>query len=138
MIKLAASLSILAVAALAGCAHEDRVTPASAPVLVPPSTTVVVPPQSSATVPQAAVAVPGTIVVAPAPPPLQTGMGTIDTIVPVPASASAGGSASGPARRVGIRMDSGVVQYVETSAQGLSIGERIEITPEGYMKRIGG
>ncbi|HEX4927710.1 MAG TPA: hypothetical protein VFV74_06895 [Burkholderiales bacterium] len=138
MTKLAASLSILAIAGLAGCAHEDRVTPATAPVLVPPSTTVVVPPQSSVTVPQAAVPVPGTVVVAPAPAPLQAGMGTIDTIVPVPASASAGGTASAPSRRVGIRMDSGVVQYVETTAQGLSIGERVQITPEGYMRRVGG
>jgi hypothetical protein len=134
MMKLAASLSVLAVAALAGCASQDRVTPASPPVLVnPPSTTVVVPPQSSATVPQAAVA--GTVVVAPAPAPLQAGHGQIATIVPVPPSAAAGGTLSGKTRRVGIRMDNGVIQYVDTSAQGLSIGERVEITPDGYMKR---
>jgi len=77
-------------------------------------------------------------VVAPAPAPLQAGMGRVATIVPVPPSASAGGSAAGPSRRVGIRMDSGVVQYVDTDAQGLSIGERLEITDDGYMKRLGG
>lgn len=124
-----ASVSLVAaLAALAGCATEDRVTPAPAPVVVnPPASTVVVPPQSSATVP-------GAVVVAPAPAPLQAGIGRIETIVPAP-SAVAGASAPSENKRVGIRMDSGVVQYVDTNAAGLSVGERVEITREGYMRR---
>ena len=128
MKQLASVSLVAALAALAGCATEDRVTPAPAPVVVnPPASTVVVPPQSSATVP-------GAVVVAPAPAPLQAGLGRIETIVPVP-SAAAGASASAGSKRVGIRMDNGTVQYLDTSAAGLAIGDRVEITPEGYMRR---
>jgi hypothetical protein len=127
--KLAASVSIVALAALAGCATEDRVTPAPAPIVVnPPASTVVVPPQSAATVP-------GAIVVAPAPAPLQAGIGRIETIVPSPSAAAAGASAPSNNKRVGIRMDNGTVQYLDTNAAGLAIGDRIEITSEGYMRR---
>lgn len=126
--KLAASLSGLALAALAGCATEDRVTPAPAPVVVnPPPATVVVPPQSSTTVP-------GAVVVAPAPGPLQAGYGRIETIVPVPAAA-AGSTAPSSNKRVGLRMDSGVIQYLDTNAAGLAIGDRVEITTDGVMRR---
>lgn len=126
--KLAASLSVLALAALAGCATEDRVTPAPAPVIVnPPAPAVVVPPQSSATVP-------GAIVVAPAPGPLQAGYGRVETIVPVSAAA-AGASAPSGNKRIGIRMDNGVVQYLDTNASALSIGDRVEITGDGRMIR---
>jgi hypothetical protein len=129
MNRVASVSLVAALAALAGCAHEDRVTPAPAPVVVnPPSSTVVVPPQSSTTVP-------GTVVVAPAPAPLAAGVGRVETIVPVPASAAAGASAPSNNKRVGIRMENGVVQYVDTNAVGLSVGDRVEITPEGYMRR---
>lgn len=127
--KLAASISIVALAALAGCATEDRVTPAPAPVVVnPPASTVVVPPQSAATVP-------GAVVIAPAPAPLQAGSGRIETIVQAPTAAGAGATAPGSNKRVGVRMDSGIVQYIDTNAAGLAIGDRVEITTDGYMRR---
>jgi hypothetical protein len=127
--KAFASVSLAAaLAALAGCATEDRVTPAPPPVVVnPPASTVVVPPQSSATVP-------GAVVVAPAPAPLQVGFGRVETLVPAP-SAAAGASAPSHNQRVGIRMDNGVFQYVDTNAAGLSIGDRVEITSAGYLRR---
>lgn len=126
--KPVAGLFVLAVAALAGCASEDRVTPAPAPVVVnPPPSTVVVPPQASATVP------PGTVVVAPAPAPLQAGYGRVETIVPVPASA-AGGTVPSTTKRIGVRMDNGVMQYLDTDAAGLSVGDRVQITTNGTMK----
>ena len=126
--KLAAGLSVLALAALAGCASEDRVTPAPAPVVVnPPPSTVVVPPQASATIP------PGAVVVAPAPAPLQAGYGRVETIVPVPASA-VGGTAPSATKRIGVRMDNGVMQYLDTDATGLSVGDRVEITSNGTMR----
>ncbi len=128
MNKLASVSLVAALAALAGCATEDRVTPAPAPVVVnPPASTVVVPPQSSATVP-------GAVVVAPAPAPLQAGFGRIASLVPAP-SAAAGASAATGNKRVGIHMDNGTVQYLDTNAAGLAIGDRVEITPEGYMRR---
>ena len=124
--KLLLGLSALALAALAGCATEDRVTPAPAPVIVnPPANTVVVPPQSSATVP-------GTVVVAPAPAPLQAGYGRIETIVPVPAAA-AGSTAPSNNKRIGVRMDNGVFQYFDTNAADLSVGDRVQITADGKM-----
>jgi hypothetical protein len=124
--KLLLGLSALALAALAGCATEDRVTPAPAPVIVnPPANTVVVPPQSSATVP-------GTVVVAPAPAPLQAGYGRIETIVPVPAAA-AGSTAPSSSKRIGVRMDNGVFQYFDTNAADLSVGDRVQITADGKM-----
>lgn len=130
--KLLAGVSLLgALAALAGCATEDRVTPAPPPVVVnnPPST-VVVPPQAQATVP------PGSaVVVAPAPAPLVAGIGRVETIVPLPSSAAAGGSAANANKRVGVRMENGVVQYIDTNAANLSIGDRIEITSDGMMRR---
>ena len=128
--KRSASVFVLAaLAALAGCATEDRVTPAPAPVVVnPPASTVVVPPQASASAPA------GAIVVAPAPAPLQAGLGRIETIVPAP-TAAAGASAPSSNKRVGVRMDSGIVQYVDTNATGLTVGDRVEITSDGYMRR---
>ena len=126
--KPAAGLFVVALAALAGCASEDRVTPAPAPVVVnPPPSTVVVPPQASATVP------PGAVVVAPAPGPLQAGYGRVETIVPVPASA-AGATAPSATKRIGVRMDNGVMQYLDTDATGLSVGDRVQITSNGTMK----
>ncbi len=126
MMKLFAALSVIALGALAGCAAEDQVRPAPAPVVVnPPSSTVVVPPQASAA--------PGTVVVAPAPSPLVAGSGRVETIVPIP-SAAAGGSVPSSHKRVGIRMDNGVVQYLDTDATGLSVGDRVQITTDGYMR----
>lgn|SRR5690242_7316658 len=126
MRKASAGLSLVALAVLAGCASEDRVTPAPAPVIVnPPASTVVVPPQSSATTPS-------TVVIAPAPAPMQAGYGRIDTIVPV-TSAAAGSSVPSGTRRVGVRMDNGVVQYFDTTAANISVGDRVQITADGKM-----
>lgn len=129
--KLNASVIVLAaLAALAGCATEDRVTPAPAPVVVnPPASTVVVQPQASATT------TPSAIVIAPAPAPLVAGNGRIATIVPV-TSAAAGGSAPGGTKRIGVRMDNGgIVQYFDTTAAGVAVGDHVQITSDGKMIR---
>jgi hypothetical protein len=73
-------------------------------------------------------------VVAPAPAALQVGSGRVETLVPAP-SAAAGSSAPNHNQRVGIRMDNGTLQYVDTNATGLAIGDRVEITSEGYLRR---
>jgi hypothetical protein len=124
MNKLA--LAPLALAVLAGCATHDKVTPAPAPVAVAPAPPVVTQaPSGTVVVPQAGAG--GTAVVVPAAPgPLRVGIGTIDTITPVPNSSS---------KRVGIRMADNSVQYLDTSAAGMSVGQRVEITSDGYMKR---
>ena len=125
-------------AALAGCASESKVAPAPAPVVVQPA------PQPAVVVPQnapagSAVVVPqagtGAVVVAPTTPgPLRAGTGRIDSMLDLPAGAAAGSTVPGANKRVGIRMDDGTLQYVDTAAAGLAIGDRVAITSDGYMR----
>jgi hypothetical protein len=120
-------LAPLALAVLAACATHDRVTPASAPVVVapPPPPAVVTPAPGTVVVPQAG-AGGSAVVVPPAPAPLRAGIGSIDSITPVPNTSN---------RRVGIRMADNTMQYFDTSASGMTVGDRVEITSDGYMKR---
>jgi hypothetical protein len=124
-------LSSIAVAILAGCAAEHRVTPAPAPVVVAPAPVVAAPAAPAVVVPQAN----GTaVVVPPAPGPLRVGFGRIESITPIPVAAAGGGTMNSATRRVGIRMDDGSVQYVDTTAVPLSVGDRVEITMDGKMR----
>jgi hypothetical protein len=116
MSKLPFALSLTAVAILAGCATEHKVAPAPAPVVVAPA-------------PAAAV------VVAPAAAqPLRAGTGRIESILNIPPSAAAGSNVPGANKRVGIRMDDGSVQYIDTAANGLAVGDRVALTSDGYMR----
>jgi hypothetical protein len=121
-------LAPLALAVLAACVTHDRVTPAPAPVVVaPPQPAVVTPAPAAGTVvvPQSGAG--GSAVVVPnAPGPLRAGIGSIDSITPVPNSSN---------KRVAVRMADNSVQYLDTSAAGMSVGDRVEITADGYMKR---
>ena len=121
-------LAPLALAVLAACATHDRVTPASAPVVVSPAPApaVVTPaPGAAVVVPQPA-AGGSAVVVPPAPAPLRAGIGSIDSITPVPNTSN---------KRVGIRMADNSMQYFDTAAPNMSVGDRVEITADGYMKR---
>ena len=60
------------------------------------------------------------------------GHGRIESIAAVPPSAAAGGTSS---RRIGVKMDDNTLQFVDTNAAGLEIGDRIQITPEGTIRR---
>ena len=126
------SLSAIALAVLAGCATEHRVASAPAPVVVNPAPqAVVVPPTAqpgTVVLPQAAPAV----VVAPAAVPLRAGYGRIESIIPLPPSAAAGGSVPGANKRLTIRMDDGTVQYVD-SAANLAVSDRVQLTADGRM-----
>src|SRR5688500_1078340 len=127
MTRLAFPLSLSALALLAACATSDPVTPAPAPVVVapaptaPPAGTVVVPPAASAPV------------VVPTPTAIRTGFGRVESITVLPTSAAAGATTK-PMRRLGIKMEDGTVQYVDTAAEGISIGERVELTKEGHIR----
>ena len=144
MSKLPLSFSLIAVALLAACAAEHKVAPAPAPIVVQPAPTagaVVVPPSSPAPSASAPTVIvpqstsPAPIVVAPAPAqPLRAGTGRIESILDIPPSAAAGSGVPGANKRVGIRMDDGSLQYVDTAATGLSIGDRVAITSDGYMR----
>ena len=66
---------------------------------------------------------------------LRTGIGFVDSIVSAPASAAAGGSAGSSTKRIGVRMADNTIQYLDTRAVGLAVGDRVEITPDGNLRR---
>jgi hypothetical protein len=131
MNRLPFILSSIAVAILAGCATESRITSAPAPVVVAPAAAPVPAPAGMVVVPQASAA--GMVVVAPAAAPLRAGLGRIESILAIP-TASAGGTASNSTKRIVMRMDDGSVQYFDTQAAALAVGDRIEITKDGTMR----
>ncbi|HEX6318600.1 MAG TPA: hypothetical protein VFZ84_06975 [Burkholderiales bacterium] len=114
---LTLSFSVTALALLAACGSRQ---PANV-VVVPPASPVVAAPQVATT----------PVVQAPA---LRTGFGRIETITGAP-TASAGATAPSAMQRLGIRMDDGSLQYVDTASAGLSVGDRVELTREGYIRR---
>ena len=130
MNRLPFTLSLIAVAVLAGCATESGITSAPAPVVIAPAApaSYVVAPAGTVVVPQAA----PTVVVAPAAVALRAGLGRVESILAVP-SAAAGGT-SKPSKRIVMRMDDGSTQYFDTQAEGVSVGDRIEITKNGTMR----
>ena len=126
MSKLYFPLSLAAVAVLAACASSDPVKPAPAPVVVTqaPAPVVTAPPPT-VVVQQGA---PGVV----APSALRPGFGRVEAITALPPSAAAGGTAMS---RFGIKMEDGTVQYVDTAAQGIYVGERVELTRDGQIRR---
>jgi hypothetical protein len=126
MRKFAFSLPVLALALLGACGStEEKATPAPI-VVTPPAPVVTAPP--AVVVPQAsapAVVVPSAVA-------LRAGPGRIESIAALPPSAAAGGTA---ARRIGVKMDDGTMQFLDTAAPNLAIGDRIEITAEGNIRR---
>ena len=125
MRKIYLPLSLTALGVLAACASSDPVTPAPAPVIVQPAPVVTAPPA-------VIVQQPGTVVAAPAA--IRAGHGRIESITPMPTSAATGGTVR-QVKRLGIKMDDGSVQFVDTPAEGLSVGERIELTSDGQLRR---
>jgi hypothetical protein len=124
------ALSAIAIAVLAGCATESGITSAPAPVVIAPAATQPVVVAPAGTVVQQA-GTPGMVVIAPAATPLRFGMGRIESIQVVPAAASGTPSSS---NRVVARMDDGSMQYFDTQAAGMAVGDRIEITKNGTMR----
>jgi len=135
-------LSAIAVAVLAGCATESGITSAPAPVVVAPAPT---PVAAAPAAPTYSVGAGGTTVVVPnaspaptvvapvAAAPLRAGFGRIESILILP-NAAAGGTAAGPSKRIAMRMEDGSVQYFDTNAADVTVGERIEITANGTMR----
>jgi hypothetical protein len=120
MNKLAIPVALAAVALAAACSH--RADPAPAPV-------VIVPQQQPAVVAAPA----PTVVVQPAPT-MRAGTGRVESITGVPTSAGTGSTAPGAMRRLGIKMDDGTMQYVDTDVPNISIGERVSLTSDGYIR----
>lgn len=116
---LSVSFSVIALALLAACGSRQ---PQPVVIVPPPAPPVVNVPQTVTTPPVVQTAV------------LRPGSGRIETIAAAP-TASAGGTTPGAMQRLGIRMDDGSMQYVDTASAGLSIGDRVELTREGYIRR---
>lgn len=114
MSKLYFPLSLAAVAVLAACTTSSPMTPAPAPVVVAPAPVVTAP-------------APGVVT----PSAIRPGFGRVEAITAAQPSAGAGGSTL---RRLGIKMEDGTVQYVDSVATGVSVGDRVELTPDGRLK----
>lgn len=144
MTRIPFILSTIALAVLAGCSSQPQRTaqaPAPAPVKTTPVTAAPAP--AAAPTPAYVVAPAGTVIVqanpagtvgaAPAPVALRAGFGRIESIHAVP-SAAAGATASNSTKRIAMRMDDGTVQYFDTQAAGVAVGDRIEIRSDGTMR----
>jgi hypothetical protein len=115
--------SVFAVALLGACGSKQ---PAPVVVVPPaPPATVVTSPQSAPSAPVAAAAAS-----------IRPGFGRIESMTPVAATASTGSSAPSAMNRLNIRMDEGSLQLVDTPSAGLQVGDRVELTREGYIRRI--
>ncbi|HEX6691494.1 MAG TPA: hypothetical protein VF110_10155 [Burkholderiales bacterium] len=125
MSKFGIAVPIVAIAALGACASEQPATPAPAPV-------VVVPQQAPAPV-VTAPAAPTAVVVAP-PVSIKPGYGRVETITALPTTAGAGTTAASDMRRLGVRMEDGTFQYVDAPAGSIKVGDRVQFTPEGYIR----
>ena len=67
--------------------------------------------------------------------PFQPGTGVVQTVTnaPAPMSAAAGASAPSGWKRLLVRMDSGVLQYVDTESSDFAAGSRVELTSDGLI-----
>ena len=122
-----AALAIIAVAVLAACASKEPATPAPVIVTPAPAPAIVTAPPQTVVVP--APSAPSVAAV----PAVRPGFGRIEAIAALPPTASAG-AGSKPMRRVTIRMDDGSVQVIDTATQGMSNGDRVELTNDGYLR----
>lgn len=122
MNKLAIPVALAAVALAAACSH--RAEPAPAPI-------VIVPQQQPAVV---AAPAPTVVVQQPTPAALRAGTGRVESITGVPTSSGTGSTAPGSMRRLGIKMDDGSMQYVDTDVPNISHGERVSLTSDGYIR----
>ena len=125
MSKFAIPLALGAVTLIAACAY--RATPAPAPVVTPAVPVVVIPQQAPAVVTAPTVVVPQPIA-------LRAGIGSIESITAVPVSSGAGTAAYGAMRRLGIKMNDGTVQYVDSEVPNVAVGDRVELTANGYIR----
>ena len=116
MNRLAIPLSIFAVAALTACGSPPY-APAQA--------------NAAPIVPQTTGYRPG------------TGVVVSTTVAPAPMGSASGGTATGASSnsagrlaRLAIRMDDGTVQYVDTDGNEFKPGTRVELTPDGLIRKL--
>jgi hypothetical protein len=144
------TLSAAAAATLAACGGYEPVAPAPAAVITNPSvpaTVAVAPGPVVAATPSGNVTVqpPGTVIqggtVVPHAtvqggmvlPPLRPGPARVDSITPLADTTPSGESPTMPLRRLGLRMDDGTLQFVDTRANVVQ-GDRVEITNDAHIR----
>jgi hypothetical protein len=128
MKKLHVPLSLAALALAGGCSTlSDPAVPAPAPVTVAPGGQVINTPTGPMVQPAPGAAVP----LAAAPSAIRPGWGRIESITPHAPAAGTGGSTM---RRIGVRMDDGTIQYLDTAAAGLALRERVQLTSDGHIR----
>jgi len=120
-------LSIAAAALLSACAHREPAPIVVVPPATPPAPAVVTAPQS-APAPSAPVAAAAASI--------RPGFGRIESMTPVATTASSGSSTPSAMNRLNVRMDEGNLQLIDTPSAGLQVGDRVELTREGYIRRI--
>lgn len=73
--------------------------------------------------------------------PYKAGTGVVQTWAAAPSPAAGASGRVDPSGsgmlRLGIKMDDGTVQYVDTDSRDFTIGTRIELTPDRVIKRPG-
>lgn len=133
MRKLALSLPLLALVA-AGCAYDEPgpagpVTSANTPVTSSSGAPVV----SSGAAPAARAS--GAVAPIAA---IRAGTGVVEAVSAVPfmGSATAGASAPGSASRLAIRMSDGTIQYVDYEGRDITVGSRVELSSDGYIRKL--
>jgi len=62
------------------------------------------------------------------------GVGIVESITSAPEVAAAGGTAGSGTKYIAARMADGTRQTFFTRATGLKVGERVEVTPDGYLR----
>ena len=126
-----ATLLLASSAALAACTSYDPAYDSrSAPVVTAPGATT--------TAPAATAAVPAGTIVVPAAATYRPGWGTIETITLVRSVPSASTGANLPERvayRLGLRMDDGSVQAIDTDNRNFMVGDRVQLTNDGRVIR---
>lgn len=142
MARIATTLSVLAVAGLAGCATYYDAPPPGAVTTTTGAPVV----SSGSSVPPAVVTTPAPIITTPAPlAAYRAGNGIIESIGLVtlppagwPASAAAGGTvpaaAPGP-YRITLRMDDGTIQTLIQDTRAFLVGDRINLSSDGRLLR---
>ena len=73
--------------------------------------------------------------------PYKAGSGVVQSWSAVPSSAAGASGRVDPTGtgmlRLGIRMDDGTVQYVDTESRDFPVGTRVELTPDKVIRRPG-
>src|SRR5688572_23475180 len=67
--------------------------------------------------------------------PYTAGTGVVQAVMPVPVAAAAGSSAE-PMQRLEIKMDRGGIQYVDTSSREFTKGTRVQLTEDRLIRKI--